>query len=85
MIPAIIGEYLIGVIAVTLIFFVCRMKNGPNERDGLLHLFVVTSGFLATFLLFPFMYFALPIAVVAFGIYNIIIIERSIRSLKPVA
>ena len=85
MIPAKFADYVIAVISVSLLFLVRRMKNGPNEREGLLHLFIVTAGLLVTALLFPLMYFALPPAVVGVGIYNVTVVEITIRGLKPAA
>ena len=85
MIPALFADYVIAIISVSLLFLTRRLQNGPNEREGLLHLFIVVTGFLVTALLFPLMYIALPVAVVGLGIYNVVKIETVIRGLKSAA
>ena len=79
---ALLANYGIAMIAISLVFIVRRMMNGPDEREGLLLLFIGTAGFLATFLLYPITYWGLPILVVILGIYNVVIIEKAIRSVN---
>lgn len=77
-----VAEFLVAMIAVSLVLKVRKLKFGPREDDGLLMLLIALITFVSAILLAQIVILLLPLATLAIGVYNLYIAQQKILDLK---